>query len=75
MRTKSLKELYINFTRPSPTKVVEKYRAQYEVISDALEKNTDATSLAHRHWTRMLSVSSCGGGAGTHRRRSYERSL
>lgn len=60
MRTKSLKELYINFTRPSSTKIVEKYRAKYEAISEVLEENPEVISLAHRDWSRMLSVSSGG---------------
>jgi IS5 family transposase len=60
MRIKSWKELYINFTRPSSTKVVEKYRAKYEGIAEILEKNPAVISLAHRDWSRMLSVSSVG---------------
>ena len=60
MRTKSLKELYINFTRPSSIKIVEKYRAKYEAISEVLEKNPEVISLAHRDWSRTLSVSSGG---------------
>ncbi len=60
MRTKSSKELYINFTRPSSTKIVEQYRAKYEAISEVLEKNPEVISLAHRDWSKMLSVSSGG---------------
>jgi hypothetical protein len=39
---------------------VEKYRAKYEAISDVLEDNPEVISLAHRDWSRMLSVSSVG---------------
>ena len=60
MRTKSVEELYINFSRPSSTKVVEKYRAKYEGISEVLEVNPWVISLAHGDWSRMLSVSSGG---------------
>jgi IS5 family transposase len=60
MRTKLLKQQYLNFTRPSSTKVVEMYRAKYKAISEVLEANPQVISLAHRDWSRMLSVSSGG---------------
>jgi len=60
MRTKSLKELYLNFSRPSSTKIVEQYRAKYEAISDVLEDNPEVISLAHRDWSKALSVSRVG---------------
>jgi hypothetical protein len=39
---------------------VKKYRAKYEAISEVLEDNSEVVSLAHRDWSRMLSVSSGG---------------
>jgi IS5 family transposase len=60
MRIKSLKELYINFSRPSSTKVVEEYRAKYEGIAEILERNPEVISLAHRDWSKMLSESRSG---------------
>jgi IS5 family transposase len=60
MRTKSLKQQYFNFTRPSSKKIVEEYRAKYKAISEILEKNPEVISLAHRDWSRALSVSSGG---------------
>ena len=60
MGTKSLKELYFNFSRRSSTKIVERYRGKYEALSEVLEKNPEVISLAHRDWSRMLSVSSGG---------------
>lgn len=60
MRTKSVKELYLNFSRPSSTKVVKEYQARYEAISRVLRDNRELISLAHGDWSRMLSVSSGG---------------
>lgn len=60
MRTKWLKQQYLNFTRRSSTKVVEEYRAKYEAISRILEKNPEVIALAHRDWSNALSVSSGG---------------
>jgi IS5 family transposase len=60
MRTKSLEELYLNFSRPSRLKVVKEYRKKYEAISEVLADNPEVISLAHRDWSRALSVSSGG---------------
>jgi len=60
MRIKFGKQLYINFSRTSTVKVVKQYRAKYGAISDLLRGNPALISLAHRDWSRMLSVSSGG---------------
>jgi hypothetical protein len=60
MRTKWLKQRYINFSRASSTKIVEEYRAKYEAISEILEKNPQVISLAHHDWSKRLSESRGG---------------
>jgi IS5 family transposase len=60
MRIKCFKQRYMNFSRPSRTKIVERYRAKYETVSEVLEKNPEVICLVHRDWSRMLSVSSGG---------------
>jgi IS5 family transposase len=57
MRTKSLRQAYLDFTPASSTKVVEAYRRKYRTISEVLDENPKLLTAAHRDLDRVLSTS------------------
>ena len=60
MRTKSTNQQYFDFAHKSRLKVVNEYRAKYELISQLLDDNPGLVSLVHRDLARMLSQSKRG---------------
>ena len=61
MRTKSVKQMYLDFILPSsPTKVVAAYRAKYASINALLLANPAVLDLVHADFCRWLSSSDKG---------------
>jgi IS5 family transposase len=51
---------YFDFSRKSSVKVVQEYRAEYEAIDRVLGANAKIGALAHRDFSKFLSVSEAG---------------
>lgn len=51
---------YFDFSEPSNLKVVQKYRAKYEALSQILDENPKLFWLAHQDWSKLLSTSKGG---------------
>lgn len=61
MRTKSVRQMYLDFSLPSsPTKVVAAYREKYAAINDLLLANPAVLGLVHADFCRWLSTSDTG---------------
>jgi len=60
MRTKSIKQQYLDFSRKSRLKVVNEYRKKYKILSQLLDKNPQLVSLIHQDLAKMLSKSNNG---------------
>jgi len=61
MRTKSVKQMYLDFILPSSsTKVVAAYRAKYASINEVLLANPSVLDLVHADFCRWLSSSDKG---------------
>lgn len=61
MRTKSVRQMYLDFFLPSsPTKVVEAYREKYAAINELLLANPTVLDLVHLDFCRWLSSSDEG---------------
>ena len=60
MRTKSENTGYLDFSRKSRLKVVNKYKEKYEAISRTLRDNPKVVTLAHRDLAKVLSESTGG---------------
>ena len=61
MRTKSLKQMYLDMTLPSsPNKTVAAYRAKYGALNDLLLANPEVLDLVHADFGRWLSTSASG---------------
>ncbi len=65
MRTKSLKQEYLDFSGKSNLKVVREYRAKYEAIGRILEATPEILNLAHKDFSKSLSKSKYGRGGYT----------
>lgn len=61
MRTKSIRQVYLDFVLPSsPTKVVAAYREKYGAINKVLLENPGVLDLVHEDFCRWLSSSEEG---------------
>jgi IS5 family transposase len=60
MRTKSIKQQYLDFSSKSRLKVVNEYREKYRLISQLLDDNPQLLSLVHQDLSKMLSQSKAG---------------
>lgn len=61
MRTKSVRQMYLDFLLPSsPTKVVEAYRGKYAALNELLLANPAVLDLVHADFCRWLSSSGEG---------------
>lgn len=61
MRTKSVRQMYLDFLLPSsPTKVVAAYREKYAAINELLLANPAVLDLVHADFSRWLSSSDKG---------------
>jgi len=60
MRQKLTSQLYLDCTRKSNLKMVQKFRKKYEKIDRILRENPAILDLVHRDLSRSLSTSDCG---------------
>ncbi len=61
MRTKSVTQMYLDFTLPSsPTKIVAAYREKYGALNKLLLANPHALNVVHADFCRWLSTSDSG---------------
>jgi transposase, IS5 family len=60
LRTKTLQQGYLDFSKESTLKVVKEYRSKYNKISDLLDANPEVLSLAHEDFIKILSDSDSG---------------
>lgn len=61
MRTKSVTQMYLDFSLPSsPTKVVAAYREKYAALNELLLANRTVLDLVHADFCRWLSSSEAG---------------
>ena len=61
MRTKSVTQMYLDFTLPSsPTKIVAAYREKYGALNKLLLANPHVLNVVHADFCRWLSTSDSG---------------
>lgn len=65
MRNKTADQEYLDFSMKSTLKVVQEYRAKYEMIGQILESNPKILDRAHGDFNRVLSQSEYGRGGYT----------
>ncbi len=65
MRNKTIDQEYLDFSIKSTLKVVQEYRAKYEMTGQILEANPKILDIAHGDFGRALSQSEYGRGGYT----------